>query len=1041
MPAPKIILTLIQNFERNIDSYRSGKYNETQVRRDFIDPMFKALGWDMDNSAGLAEAYRDVIHEDAIKIGESTRAPDYSFRVGGQRKFFLEAKKPAVNVKDAIEPAFQLRRYAWSAKLPLSIVTDFEEFAVYDCRQKPDKNDKASKARLFYCTFRDYAEKWDEIAAIFSKTAVQSGSFDRYASTVKGKRGTTEVDSAFLAEIEGWRDLLARNIALRNASLTQRELNFAVQQTIDRIIFLRICEDRGIERYGRLKELQQGVNAYGRLRGLFREADDRYNSGLFHFKREKGRAEAPDELTLNLEIDDKPLKEIFKNLYYPDCPYEFSVLGADILGSVYEQFLGKVIRLTAGNRAVVEDKPEVKKAGGVFYTPAYIVQYIVQHTVGKLLEGKSAKEAAGISILDPACGSGSFLIVAYQYLLDWYLARYVEEGVGKYSKGKEARLRNSASGEWRLTTSEKKRILLEHIYGVDIDTQAVEVTKLSLLLKVLEGESDQTLNSQMKLFHERALPDLDRNIQCGNSLIGPDFYDGQVDLDDEASQRINVFDWQAAFPHIFQSPTTSPRSKGAKLPLPLKRGGGRSGGGFHVVIGNPPYRRELDYKELMDEIASTDFGRRYRSPRMDLWYYFVHRGLQVLRPKGLLSFIVNAYWVAGTGSEKLISELASQAHVDEIFFFGKLKIFQAVSGQHMIIRIANLKTTAPTRVRLAMPETERTAEPFVAGRSKVVDVLKEQAELFLDGKIDIHPSSDGLLKKLNNWPQLDTFGVVRQGIAENPASINKKTNEKYGNKWKVGQGVFVLTRNEVKALNLPATERCLLRPYHDLRDLGRYSFSLNPSSSLIYSTKNTCPDIADFPMIRAHLSNFRSVTEIRRETLKGSNSWWHLHWPRDEDVWSAPKVMSIQMSARPSFVSSAHAAYVPFSVNVFVPKTGASEHLNYFTALLNSRLMWEWFKHHAKRRGVGLEINGHVLKRAPIRSIDLSKPTDKSSHDQIVRLVDKMLSLTQQLAAAKTPQDTNLVQRQIDATDKQIDQLVYALYGLTDEEIALVERV
>jgi hypothetical protein len=251
------------------------------VRRDFIDPLFKALGWDMDNSAGYAEAYRDVIHEDAIKVGVSTRAPDYSLRVGGQRKFFLEAKKPAVNVKDAIEPAFQLRRYAWSAKLPLSIVTDFEEFAVYDCRAKPNKGDKASKARLFYFTFRDYAEKWDEIAAIFSREAVLKGSFDKYASTSKGKRGTSEVDNAFLEEIEGWRDLLARNIALRNAgpvgarpardmvpdrtqgallqdqgcALSQRELNFSVQQTIDRIIFLRICEDRGIEPYGKLMAL------------------------------------------------------------------------------------------------------------------------------------------------------------------------------------------------------------------------------------------------------------------------------------------------------------------------------------------------------------------------------------------------------------------------------------------------------------------------------------------------------------------------------------------------------------------------------------------------------------------------------------------------------------------------------------------------------------------------------------------------------------------------------------------------------------------
>jgi hypothetical protein len=189
--------------------------------------------------------------------------------------------------------------------------------------------------------------------------------------------------------------------------------------TIDRIIFLRMAEDRGIEEYGRLQELLKSGQTYEQLVRQFRQADDRYNSGLFHFKREKGRTEDPDDLTLSLDIDDEPLKQIIKHLYYPDSPYEFSVLPIEILGHVYEQFLGKIIRLTDGHRAVVEEKPEVRKAGGVYYTPTYIVDYIVEHTVGKLLEGKTPRQVAGtaktppIRIVDPACGSGSFLIGAY----------------------------------------------------------------------------------------------------------------------------------------------------------------------------------------------------------------------------------------------------------------------------------------------------------------------------------------------------------------------------------------------------------------------------------------------------------------------------------------------------------------------------------------------------------------------------------------------------------------------------------------------------
>src|SRR3972149_4089204 len=541
--AKKRIEELTDRFLRNLDVYKNGAYNETQVRREFIDPFFEILGWDVANKAGYAEQYKDVVHEDSIKVGVSLKAPDYSFRIGGQRKFFLEAKKPSVKIKEDVGPAYQLRRYAWSAKLPLSIVTDFEQFAVYDCRVKPDPSDKVSLGRIAYYTYDQYIEKFDEIYNTFSKEAVLKGSFDRYIESTKVKKGTGEVDREFLKEIEKWRDSLARNLALRNPELDIYELNFAVQHTIDRIIFLRICEDRGIEGYGRLQGLLNGASVYERLLHLFTQADKKYNSGLFDFKA--------DRLSHNLKIDDKVLKEIIENLYYPKSPYEFSVLGADILGNVYEQFLGKVIRLTSGHQAKVEEKPEVKKAGGVYYTPDYIVDYIVKNTVGKLVEGdgrspspqrgegrgegeKSGKpkltprDVSKLRILDPACGSGSFLIGAYGHLLDYHIKWYRENAPEKHAKGKRPAIYRGAGGEWRLTTSEKKRIILNKIFGVDIERQAVEVTKLSLLLKVLEGENSETIGKNLSLFRERALPNLDSNIKCGNSLIGPDFYDNPL---------------------------------------------------------------------------------------------------------------------------------------------------------------------------------------------------------------------------------------------------------------------------------------------------------------------------------------------------------------------------------------------------------------------------------------------------------------------------------------------------------------------------------
>ncbi|MBU2226593.1 MAG: Eco57I restriction-modification methylase domain-containing protein, partial [Proteobacteria bacterium] len=676
MPAPPEILELVKRFQENLTTYTFGTYNETQLRREFIDPFFRVLGWDVDNTAGHAEAYKDVIHEDAIRIGGEMKAPDYCFRIGGTRKFFIEAKKPAVDIAGNAGPAYQLRRYAWSAGLPLSILTDFEALAVYDCRIKPDHADRASAARVLYVTFREYAARWEEIASVFAKQAVLKGSFDRYAESTRLKKGTAGVDEAFLREIEAWRDLLARTIALRNQDLSQRELNAAVTLTINRIIFLRICEDRGIEPYGQFQALLNGGGVYKRLVEIFYRADDRYNSGLFHFRQEKDRPTPPDHLTLGLAIDDKTLKEIFRGLYYPDSPYEFSVLPADILGRVYEQFLGKIIRLTAGHQAKVEDKPDVKKAGGVFYTPKYIVDYIVERTVGRLLEGRTPAQADRLRILDPACGSGSFLIQAYQRLLDGYRDRYVEGGPEKRSRGRKPVLCQVVGGEWRLTTAERKRILLNNIFGVDIDPQAVEVTKLSLLLKVLEGESGETLMNQLKLFHERALPDLSANIRCGNSLIGPDFYDGaQLNLlGDEDQYRINCFDWEKEFPEVFaggngQTPSVTRGGREAASP--------NRDGGFDAVIGNPPYIRIQTMKEwapLEVEFYKIAFAAAGKG-NYDIYVVFVEKGLSLLNAKGRLGFILPHKFFNAQYGEPLRNLLAKGKHLSEVVHFGDAQIF------------------------------------------------------------------------------------------------------------------------------------------------------------------------------------------------------------------------------------------------------------------------------------------------------------------------------------------------------------------------------
>ena len=426
-------------------------------------------------------------------------------------------KRPSINIESGVYPAYQIRRYAWSTDLAISILTDFEEFSVYYCLSRPSKDDKSTKSRLLYFRYDQYAEKWPQIAALFSRDAVLNGSLDKYVESLPQKRGEKRVDAALLDDISEWREMLAKSIARHNPELDTISLNYAVQAIIDRIIFLRICEDRGIERYMHLKDLLSGDRIYPRLCELFFQADERYNSGIFHFGKEPGR-DNPDTITPGLQIDDTTLKDIIKRLYFPESPYEFSVLPAEILGQIYEQFLGKVIRLDESHNAVVDDKPEVKKgAESSTSLPT------LSNTSCKIrLRRSEGKDSARGRCLAGAGSRLRFRLFSHCGLsasLDWNKEWYIQNlvpliGSGLMSeikkllpassptKSKKGRSREpelpiylGRGEEWKLTTAERKRILRNNIYDVDIDRQAVEVTKLSLLLKVLEGENEETISN------------------------------------------------------------------------------------------------------------------------------------------------------------------------------------------------------------------------------------------------------------------------------------------------------------------------------------------------------------------------------------------------------------------------------------------------------------------------------------------------------------------------------------------------------------------
>ena len=933
MSAPQKIIDLVEDFEENKHEYTNPDvFDEENTKVKFLNPFFEELGWNVRNE-GLSARFREVVFEDSIKVGKKTKAPDYSFRLGGERIFFVEAKKPSRDIANDKEHAFQVRRYGWSAKLSLCILTDFQELAIYDTTIKPDKSQSASIGRIKYYKYTDYVDKWDEIYNIFSKEAVLSGKFDSYANNVKhDKKGTSEIDDEFLKEIEQWRLLLARNIALRNSELSIEDLNYAVQLTIDRIIFLRIAEDRGMERYGQLEKLLQKENIYQEFGKICRVADEKYNSGLFHFNPYDKEDFTTDTYTLDLTIDDTVFKEIFKNLYYPNSPYEFSLISTEILGKIYEQFLGKVIRLTPGHQAKVEDKPEVKKAGGVYYTPQYIVDYIVENTLGEKIKDKTPNQISKIRVIDPACGSGSFLIRAYQYLLDYHLDYYA-----KLEKPPKDVIYTDKKGIKHLTIREKKRILKNNIYGVDLDTLAVEVTKLSLLLKVLEDQNKDLLESQQKLFHERVLPNLSSNIKNGNSLVGINISEIQ-ELSMDELRLVKPFEWSYEYPEVFEQ------------------------GGFDVVIGNPPY--VFGGNKGITNIQKKYFKTCFMSGsgKVNLFTLFIEKGISLLKSTGKFSYIIPNTLLRVT-SYKNIRKYLTDYKINEIVDLSTGVFKNAVTSSIILTVTQEEPTNNIVSIKTDLSENiyNQVKQEYFSKHGYIFNIF-------------CNPKERELINKLNNNSILlgDLCKYLRFGVV-----ISGKQKE--------------LISNEIK--------NDTSKPYLEGKEIGPYTIN----------------------------SNGNYIEYVPEK----------IHRARTKDLFESEKIMIQRITGgntplKATFDTENY--YNKESIINLVLKDNTFDYY-YILSLINSKLInWYYSKEFTNESILTVNLSKEYLSTIPIKDIPYEEQLP------LIHLANEMITLNSDLKKSNTPTERKLLQQQIDLTDKKINELVYELYGLTDEEIRIIEH-
>ena len=714
------------------------------------------------------------------------------------------------------------------------------------------------------------------------------------------------------------------------------------------------------------------------------------------------RKRHPDDGFDSIEVSvDAEEAELIASLV-KSCPVDDST-SPEILGTIHEQLVGYRNEPSSPDKRRTQAS---RKRSGIFYTPPAVIDYILRETLGRHLEGATPETIQTLSILDPAAGCGAFLVAAFRYLVDWHRNWYVANNPKQWPEA----IQLTQDG-WRLTRQKCQSLLERHLFGVDLDEGAIEVAKRILWLTFFDLAQGDSAYEQIG----GGFGWLTSNLKQGHSLIGREF--GSTVVFSLADVQTKTFDWDLAFPQI----------------------AGR--GGFEIVVGNPPYRRERNFKYELDQISATSLGC-YRTARMDLWYYFVHRGIQLLRDGGTLSFITNAYWMNGSGAEKLLAAFRDEVHLDELFLLRNQPVFPGVSGQHLILRLTKCRSDAATTIKI-VPAQPSTSWPQFLNDDRTVKIFfQSHSDLFREHGLNTWPSDSGFVAKLKAFPQLGQLGVVRQGIAENPASINRRTIERFpgaakSQNWQLDEGVFSLTPSEIEKLGLNPHEVQLLRPYHDLCDLKRYWLAQTPSRRLIYSTRLTCPEITEFPAIQKHLERARTILEARRETRAGSNQWWHLHWPRDERIWQANKIIVLQMAPRPSFVPTFKPTYVSFSANVFLPAAESREDLHYFSGLLNSRVIWAWLQQHAKRRGVGLELNGHVIEQIPIRRIDFGDSDDVHQHDELVKFVETRMQLEQSAIENKLEVSMSMAD-EITKLETQIDTLVSRLYGLNADEFQQV---
>jgi len=1004
------VAELVRNFQRNEADYLQATYNETQARTDFITPLLEAFGWDVHNAAGQTLALREVIEEATVEVDEErlSKKPDYELRLARQRKLFVEAKKPSVRIDRDRAPAFQTRRYGYSASLPIAVLTNFHQLAIYDCKPTPAERDEAHVARRLLVSYDELEALFDELWPLLSRQSVYSGDFDRRFAVDATRHGAEQFDDFFLRQVRSWRERLAADIHANTPGLSPAELTYAVQLFLSRIVFLRICEDRDIEHYETLKGLP-AVNTFDALMVELRRADAFYDSGLFRLL---------DDAQLGLRISDDVLHGIIAELYYPQSPYTFAVVETEVLGQIYEQFLGEVITV-AGGAVTIVTKPEVRESGGVVPTPRYIVDAIVERTLVPALEGKSPAEMAGFTVADICCGSGTFLLSVYEFILDHYLSWYLANNRAHHA-GRT--IYEAAAGHWRLTFEEKRRILLSHVRGVDIDANAVEVTRFSLLLKLIEDETAEGLRDYVARHHTPALPALDAAIRSGNSLVSPAEWTAVCGAMPPAlREKVNPFAWPTEFP--------------AEM--------GR--GGFDVIVANPPYIRIQNMTAYSPEevafyqIPTSPYSTA-RQDNFDKYALFIERALTLLRPDGRLGVIVPHKFMTTQAGQVLRRLITASRLLENVVHFGVKPVFGRDVANYTCILVLDRRGRDAVRVeQVGSLEAWRYGEPGATTEIPAA-TLGEDTWQFADAETRAlfervratFPNRLGQLAEIFVGVQTsaDPIYIFRAAGAD----ADTVTLRWDGRDWPIERGILRACLHDVPlfAYARPRPNAWMIFPYELVA--GRTRAEARFIQPVEMARR--------FPGCLAYLEARRAELERRNVTGGRAVERQFYQFGRSQTLTKFDSTKIILP------ILSLDARYAYDDSNIMVtgggngpyymirPRAGVAVTNHYLLAVLNHPLSEALVRTNTSPFRGGYYSHGKQF----IENLPIPVPNDQE-RAAIEALVVQMIDALDAVTTARTPHQRILHKRLAVDLRAQIEASVSALFGLTTADMDVVQAV